>query len=81
MPKNPHYWTCRDSWNLDDYFSVLQFLRDHGTVEVWPLPRRPWSREYQYVIFGGWKYWSMELPGQPTDQVTTCINRKDVRLP
>ena len=71
MPKNPHEYTLRKTWEHDQEFvQVVLYIRTHGKVEWWPDAYS--GRAYVYLDLGGWHYWTM---GDPVAQ-TILINRK-----
>lgn len=66
MPDNPHFYTLKKKWKGKEEFEALvQFIRDHGTVEIF----RGWPYTCYYAH--GYKYWTM---GDPVPE-TTLINR------
>jgi hypothetical protein len=63
----PHEYTVR-KWRpeLQPHFEgFAQYIRDNGTPEIFA------GREYTYLAFDGFKYWTM---GSPIDE-TIIINR------
>ena len=65
MPKMPHHYTLRETWDSNTFDYVVQKIRELG------VPERFFKKTYIYYYANGYKYWTM---GNPTDQ-TKLINR------
>jgi len=65
MPKLPHHYTLRETWDSNTFDYVVQKIRELG------VPERFFKKTYIYYYANGYKYWTM---GNPTDQ-TKLINR------
>jgi len=65
MPKFPHHYTLRKTWDNHVFDEVVKAIRELGS------PRMFGNREYIYYDFDGCTYWTM---GSPIDQ-TILINR------
>ncbi len=65
MPKMPHHYTLRETWDSNTFDYVVQKIRELGA------PERFFKKTYIYYYANGYKYWTM---GNPTDQ-TKLINR------
>jgi hypothetical protein len=76
MASNPHWYTRRTGWPDRLFQDVVVYIRTHGYDDLWPLPRRPWSRLYTYLDVVdedgvAWCHWSMGWD----PAVTILINR------
>ena len=70
MPKFPHWYTMRDSWDSDlEFQEVVQYIRDHG------YPVKFFRSTYIYLDINGMSYWTM---GAPIGE-TILINRAAVK--
>ena len=65
MPKLPHHYTLRETWDSNTFDYVVQKIRELG------VPERFFKKTYIYYYANGYKYWTM---GNPIDQ-TKLINR------
>jgi hypothetical protein len=65
IPKFPHHYTLRKTWENNQFDAVVLAIRELGQ------PRMFGNRQYIYYDFGGCTYWTM---GSPIDQ-TILINR------
>jgi len=74
MPKNPHHYTVRDTWEDDEKFvDIVLYIREHGIKE------RFWKTEYTYLTIDGYKYWTMGNPVCYVDKKKTfIINRAEI---
>lgn len=73
MPKNPHFYTLRKTWEHDDDFvKAVQIIRSCGYVTIF------WKKPYITFDLGDYTYWTMGNPINPTEDSggTTLINRK-----
>ncbi len=76
MPDNPHHYTVKKKWaDPEEFLECVRFIRHHGVVRQWPRPPAK-GRPYLELELGGFKYWTMEIPGYPSDRGTVLINRK-----
>ena len=68
MPRNPHWYTLRRTWDDDALFDrAVQAIRDLGEK------RRFFSKHYIYFDANGYTYWTM---GSPINE-TILINRAE----
>lgn len=68
MPKIPHEYSHRDTWEVDsDFCDVVLFIRENGVKE------RFWKKEFTYYYYNGYKYWTMGNPVSYTDRTKTFI--------
>lgn len=68
MPKIPHEYTHRESWDNDKSFcDLVLFIRENGIKEKW------FGKEYVYLYINGYKYWTMGNPVSYTDKTKTFI--------
>lgn len=65
MPKMPHHYTLRETWDSDTFDYVVQKIRELG------VPERFFRKTYIYYYTNGYKYWTM---GNPVCE-TKLINR------
>ena len=65
MPKLPHHYTLRETWNDDEFVFAVNKIREIG------IEKRFWKKTYIYYYANGYMYWTM---GNPIDQ-TKLINR------
>lgn len=65
MPKMPHHYTLRETWDSNTFDYVVQKIRDMG------VPERFFGKTYIYYYANGYKYWTM---GNPVCE-TKLINR------
>lgn len=65
MPKMPHYYTLKETWDSEQFEYVVEKIRELGRTE------RFFRKTYIYYYSGGYKYWTM---GSPVSQ-TRLINR------
>jgi hypothetical protein len=68
MPKHPHYYTLRTTWESDQLFQdVVTHMRSNAVTEYF------YTRPMLYFHWNGMKYWTM---GNPLE-VTKLINRAE----
>lgn len=68
MPRHPHWYTLRKTWESDaDFVACVVLIRARGVV------RRFKGRPYTQLDLGGLTYWTM---GDTLDN-TTLINRAE----
>lgn len=68
MPKIPHEYTNRNTWEKDsDFVDCVLFIRINGVEE------RFFKRTYIYYYANGFKYWTMGNPVSFTDKTKTFI--------
>lgn len=65
MPKMPHHYTLRETWDSNTFDYVVQKIRELG------VPERFFKKTYIYYYANGYKYWTM---GNPINE-TRLINR------
>jgi len=65
MPKLPHHYTLRETWDSNTFDYVVQKIRELG------VPERFFKKTYIYYYANGYKYWTM---GNPVCE-TKLINR------
>ena len=65
MPKLPHHYTLRETWDSNTFDYVVQKIRELG------VPERFFKKTYIYYYANGYKYWTM---GNPINE-TRIINR------
>ena len=65
MPKLPHHYTLRETWDSNTFDYVVQKIRELG------VPERFFKKTYIYYYANGYKYWTM---GNPINE-TRLINR------
>lgn len=65
MPKMPHHYTLRETWDSNTFDYVVQKIREMGTPEMF------FRKTYIYYYANGYKYWTM---GNPINE-TRLINR------
>lgn len=71
MPRNPHFWTLRKTWDADVQFDdVVRYIREAGYT------LRFGRTDYRCLNVNGWRYWTM---GAPIDE-TILINRAENRV-
>ncbi len=69
MPEFPHHYTLRKKWASEqDFWDVVQFIRDNGYREKWG------GRWYTYLDINGQRYWTMGAGLQ----ATILINRAEI---
>ncbi len=68
MPKNPHFYTLRTTWNDQDFIDVVKYIRKYGEKQ------RYYKKIYIYYYLDGYKYWTM---GDPINE-TILINKAKV---
>lgn len=69
MPKWPHWYTLRKTWEVDeDFVFAVETIREHGFTEKWG------GRTFRAFALNGLKYWTM---GAPIER-TILINRKPI---
>jgi hypothetical protein len=70
MPKFPHWYTLRMKWSQSVCFEdVVQAIRDYGVEQKWG------KATYTYYEFGGWQYWTTEVPLP----ITILINKAEIK--
>jgi len=68
MPKNPHEYSHRETWENDSYFcDVVLFIRKNGIEE------RFFKTSFIYYYYNGYKYWTMGNPISYEDKSKTFI--------
>lgn len=68
MPKFPHEYTLRETWDDDKKFvDVVLFIRENGVKEKF------YNKEYIYLTLYGYKYWTMGNPVCYIDKKKTFI--------
>lgn len=65
MPKIPHYYTLRETWDDATFADAVLAIRNYG------VPRKFGNRMYIYYDFDGYTYWTMG----DTIENTILINR------
>ena len=65
MPKMPHYYTLRETWDIDTFDWAVKEIRNRGEA------KRFFRKFYTYYYANGFMYWTM---GNPVNQ-TKLINR------
>ena len=77
MPQNPHWYSLRWSWEVDqDFIDTVLFIRKYGVREKYG------KAYYTVMVIEGFKYWTMGAPICPGPydrrRDTILINRKPV---
>ena len=71
MPQIPHSYTRAREWdNKFEFAEAVDLIRNNGVPELFH------GKEYVYLYFGNYKYWTMEEEDVPSSE-HILINRAE----